>query len=257
MTISTSRLLIAVATVSLCAYITGVWVARPALGLLVMAVAAATVFLFLGAIDTGLIRFRASKFGHLLHLRCQRHPSIRAYCGYEHDFLRHCRDRAAYREVIEFVALRHPSGRIYATEQPGRHSHVIALMSEYGDAGLANTSDQGFVTSRGRYVGRQEAWDLASLAGQIKQTTGSSGTLFSEDLFSGPLLSDWQLEEKAWQLIQQAHHCNRVVTIETVPTYPLTMGEHDMIAHVRKALPLIRWEMAEERKRQEQETAHG
>lgn len=43
--------------------------------------------------------------------------------------------------------------------------------------------DQGFIDQYGQWMNRQEAWMVAKAAGQIKQTTGASGTLYSEDLY--------------------------------------------------------------------------
>lgn len=42
---------------------------------------------------------------------------------------------------------------------------------------------QGFFTNKQRFVTRQEAWEIAANADQIKRVTGSPGTLFSEDLY--------------------------------------------------------------------------
>ena len=42
--------------------------------------------------------------------------------------------------------------------------------------------DQGFMTSHGRYVNRQNAFEIAASAGQIKDVKG--GYLISEDLWS-------------------------------------------------------------------------
>lgn len=42
--------------------------------------------------------------------------------------------------------------------------------------------DQGFFTSLGRFVSREEAFDIAKASGQI-QTDQESGKLYSEDLY--------------------------------------------------------------------------
>lgn len=42
--------------------------------------------------------------------------------------------------------------------------------------------DQGFYTSRGRFVDRKEAFEIAKSAGQI-ETGEDRGVLFSEDLY--------------------------------------------------------------------------
>ena len=43
--------------------------------------------------------------------------------------------------------------------------------------------DQGFVTSYGRYVNREEAWKIAHDAGQILHNGNHHGLLYSEDLY--------------------------------------------------------------------------
>ena len=42
---------------------------------------------------------------------------------------------------------------------------------------------QGFLTSTGRFVNRQEARDIAIKAGQVDESAGWNGDLFSEDLY--------------------------------------------------------------------------
>lgn len=42
---------------------------------------------------------------------------------------------------------------------------------------------QGFVTNKGRFVNRKEAFQIALNAGQIDETNGVNGELFSEDLY--------------------------------------------------------------------------
>lgn len=47
--------------------------------------------------------------------------------------------------------------------------------------------DQGFITNKGRFLDRQEAWKIAEAAGQIIRRVGGDdidgGTLFSECLY--------------------------------------------------------------------------
>lgn len=42
---------------------------------------------------------------------------------------------------------------------------------------------QGFITSKGRFVNRKEAYKIALAAKQINETAGVNGELFSEDLY--------------------------------------------------------------------------
>ena len=42
---------------------------------------------------------------------------------------------------------------------------------------------QGFITNKGRFVNRKEAFKIALEAGQIDESNGVDGELFSEDLY--------------------------------------------------------------------------
>ncbi len=90
-------------------------------------------------------------------------------------------------EVIVAAAIKHPDGEIYALPAPARHCHIIQMMHEdngrNGEHGI-NTQDQGFLTSYGRYVDREEAAKIADRAGQLKiKYCGPPTLLFSEDVW--------------------------------------------------------------------------
>jgi hypothetical protein len=93
------------------------------------------------------------------------------------------------------------NGEIWSVPPPGRHHTVIWLycydcappdnaeewqrifngpqLRKYDQA-----SPQGFVTNTGRFVEREEAWDIAMAADQIiKRVGGDEGRLFSENLW--------------------------------------------------------------------------
>ena len=89
-------------------------------------------------------------------------------------------------ETITHSAIRHPDGPVFSVECPGRHHHVIRLMSELGCAGMENTHDAGFITSHGRYVGRAEALLIATKASQLIRKTNPQDELFSEDVWDTP-----------------------------------------------------------------------
>lgn len=217
MTISYGRLLAMGLLVGLGIYIAQTVSQQPALWSLALAAALVGGLLFLALIRWGWIGVQARTFGCLMHVRCQRHPSVYGFIGYEADFLQAFDKYRSEDEVIYLVALRHPSGRVYAAKQPARHHHVIALMSEYGDAEGGDTRDQGFVTSWGRYVGREEACVIATRAQQILVKTHPQHELFSEDVWAGPLLSERQLREKTCELVKEVASCNRHLTVELRP----------------------------------------
>lgn len=69
-------------------------------------------------------------------------------------------------------------GIIYSLPAPARHPHIL---NTHG--GLADCT-QGFLTSEGRFVARDEAWKIAEAAGQIVARCGGDGDwLFSENLW--------------------------------------------------------------------------
>lgn len=74
------------------------------------------------------------------------------------------------------------AGIIFTLPMPARHPQIVHNMSA---CDLPQGGSQGFLTSTGRYVTRQEAWDIAENANQLMPCapTGPKGTLFSEDLW--------------------------------------------------------------------------
>lgn len=67
---------------------------------------------------------------------------------------------------------------IYTIEIGRRHNDI---MSRFGKTCL-DTTKQGFYTSWGRFVSREEALQIAKSAGQVSETI-SETKLFSEDLY--------------------------------------------------------------------------
>lgn len=67
---------------------------------------------------------------------------------------------------------------IYSIEIGRRHNDI---MSRFGKTCL-DTTKQGFYTSWGRFVSREEALQIAKSAGQVSGTI-SETKLFSEDLY--------------------------------------------------------------------------
>lgn len=68
-----------------------------------------------------------------------------------------------------------------AAPAPARHHHVLHQLYRI-ERGM--DWGEGFVTSAGRYVDREEAWSIAEAAGQLLDrapTDGRGGTLYSED----------------------------------------------------------------------------
>jgi len=86
-------------------------------------------------------------------------------------------------EFIKYAAVRHPNGNIFAVSQPGRHGDVKMAMDRVGMAGIANTMDQGFVTSKGRFVNREEGLTIAKDRRQIVRKHPTPDELYSEDMW--------------------------------------------------------------------------
>ena len=65
--------------------------------------------------------------------------------------------------------------------------HGQCIYSKCAVTGLIDAESgehiQGFLTSKNRFVGRQEAWNIAKQADQIIKVSGGEGTLYSEDLW--------------------------------------------------------------------------
>lgn len=64
---------------------------------------------------------------------------------------------------------------------PYRHGHILHPTNIAMGKIICMT--QGFLTSTGRFVPRDEAWNIADLQEQIIAVTGSPGVLYSEDLW--------------------------------------------------------------------------
>lgn len=80
---------------------------------------------------------------------------------------------------------------VWTVPRPGRHHDVIAYIARDRPWLVPITGEQGFVTSTGRFVGREEAKKIAEAADQIIASCGSDGVpfkrehpqLFSEDVW--------------------------------------------------------------------------
>lgn len=83
-----------------------------------------------------------------------------------------------YDKRIDCAAITQPDGRVWTGK---RHHHCIATIIQATGVKPV-TGQQGFVTTSGRFVSREEARDIAIAAGQVT-TTLHRTQLFSEDLY--------------------------------------------------------------------------
>ena len=88
-------------------------------------------------------------------------------------------------ETITGVALLTSDGRVVALPRPHRHHHLYATCALLGIDPDHAGHDSGFMTSMGRFVGREVAMWIVVAAGQPYRHSGSPGDpkLYSEDVW--------------------------------------------------------------------------
>lgn len=76
-------------------------------------------------------------------------------------------------------------GLVMSLPKPARHHTIMHKLLDLGLEPLVITQpdDQGFITSTGRFVGREEGCQIARAAGQILTKNGPENILFSEDMW--------------------------------------------------------------------------
>lgn len=90
---------------------------------------------------------------------------------------------AAAPERIVAAALRH-AGVVFSIAPPARHHTVIRLMMGLGlDMEAAHVDNQGFLTSHGRFVDREEGARIARAANQLIREPTPWYMLTSEDVW--------------------------------------------------------------------------
>lgn len=87
----------------------------------------------------------------------------------------------AQQETIYAAAIRH-KGRVCYMAPPNRHHDIIHMIAQ-NEGEYDQSSEQGFVTTEGLFVDREEAARIAITSGQITETKFQPGLLFSEDLW--------------------------------------------------------------------------
>jgi len=188
-------------------------------------------------------RYRQKPVG-LDFLRSVTYRHLDFFAGSDEEYRAFFASECCKPERIVQAASRDPkTRRIYSVAIPGRHHHVVSLMRQLGLGGRDDGRvEQGFVTSRGRFLGRREACKVAVLADQLIRKTPPEELLFSEDVWDPTVHSHQQLKDMADALIVAASGSEAVVTIELEQAFHQLrfMGNYRMVAHVRDSLPLIR-----------------
>lgn len=109
---------------------------------------------------------------------------MKSYCTCPHQDMKEPHDLScpAFERIV--AAAMHWNGITFSLPPPARHHSVAIAMSNAGlPRASHDLSTQGFLTSRGRWVDREEGAKIARAAGQIKVKTGPEYMLFSEDLW--------------------------------------------------------------------------
>jgi len=74
-------------------------------------------------------------------------------------------------------------GEVWQLPRPARHHHILWAIDQVTGRGIEGIpANQGFVTSTGRFVGREDAARIAVLAGQVIEPQYGR-ELYSEDLW--------------------------------------------------------------------------
>lgn len=124
--------------------------------------------------------------GHFAHIQ-KRH--VRAALKYIAALEAHpVPEQDGWREQERITTAAIKSGGVIVTvERPLRHGSCINFLNAHG---LEYRECQGFLTSTGRFVDRQEAGLIAKAAGQGEPRDVCNGNLFSEDLWDEPTLPE-------------------------------------------------------------------
>lgn len=72
---------------------------------------------------------------------------------------------------------------VVSAAAPARHGHLIQTIHNLNRKHHIPPSDQGFLTSTGRFVNRKEARMIADIEGQIIRDVHGLPELFSEDVW--------------------------------------------------------------------------
>lgn len=86
-------------------------------------------------------------------------------------------------EVVTAAAI-YIDGVTVSLPRPARHGDVIALANDFVHEDVLRKAEQGFLTSKGRFVSRGLALHLAEVAGQLKGPRKSGARILtSEDVW--------------------------------------------------------------------------
>ena len=78
-------------------------------------------------------------------------------------------------------AIKTSDGKIHSVRGPANHIHILKKMEEKG---IKEKGTRGFIDSKGKFLNRKEAMDVAVESGQLPKSYSGKGLgLHSEDLY--------------------------------------------------------------------------
>lgn len=90
-------------------------------------------------------------------------------------------------EEIACAAIRYDDIGVLALPAPARHHHIMwTRLFIDGVSSHPPKANQGFLTTKGRFVDRVEGLALALQSGQIEEKQGNPNELYSEDMWPTP-----------------------------------------------------------------------
>lgn len=89
-------------------------------------------------------------------------------------------------EEIACAAIRYTDIGVLALPAPARHHTIMWTRLLIDGQRTGGVDEQGFLTTKGRFVDRAEGFRIATAADQIETKHGSPGLLFSEDMWDTP-----------------------------------------------------------------------
>ena len=85
-------------------------------------------------------------------------------------------------EQIHQAAILGSDGSVFTLGRPSRHNDIIKYIVDLGEKKPIR-GEQGFTTTKGRFLDRRQAAALALMTGQIEALRFHKNQLFSEDLW--------------------------------------------------------------------------
>lgn len=146
-----------------------------------------------------------------------------------------------YKETIIQAAIRLPSGKIL---QDANHPRIMMNHPELET--IAGNLEEGFLTSSGRFVNREEATKIAFSSGQLEEQIRSGEIMAAEDLMLDPGTHGLAAED----VINQPYDIPEGPILEDITRHDLMTGKiksvDDIIEAVKSGKLLVLWHGGED-----------